>query len=119
MEMIIVKESLIDELEKEFSCIFGGEKSPTPFGVFQVEHKTTDEYVSGYYPEHDKVKFFGYLIIFEDYFIHSDLYDGNVTADAMRNENQYVWKERNVIWEEMRIDKYFRIQKNNVRQTRF
>ena len=37
MEMIIVKESLIDELEKEFSCIFGGEKSPTPFGVFQVE----------------------------------------------------------------------------------
>ena len=25
------------ELEKEFSCIFGGEKSPTPFGVFQVE----------------------------------------------------------------------------------
>ena len=82
--MIIVKESLIDELEKEFSCIFGGEKSPTPLGVFQVEYKTTDEYVSGYYPEHDKVKFFGYLIIFEDYFIHSDLYDGNVTADAMR-----------------------------------
>ena len=74
------------ELEKEFSCIFGGEKSPTPFGVFQVEYKTTDEYVSGYYPEHDKVKFFGYLIIFEDYFIHSDLYDGNFTADAMRND---------------------------------
>lgn len=23
--------------EKELTCIFGGEKSPTPFGVFQVE----------------------------------------------------------------------------------
>lgn len=74
------------ETEKEFPCIFGGEKSPTPHGVFQIEHKTTDEYVSGYYPEHDKVKFFGYLVIFEDYFIHSHLYDGNVTAEEMRND---------------------------------
>ncbi len=69
---------------KTFDCIFGGEKSPTPEGMFQVEYKTTDEYVSGYYPEHDKVKFFGYLVIFEDYFIHSDLYDGAVTEAAMR-----------------------------------
>ena len=74
------------EVEKTFDCIFGGEKSPTPEGVFNVLSKTTDEYVSGYYPEHDKVKFFGYLVIFEDYFIHSHLYDGSVTAEAMRND---------------------------------
>ena len=74
------------EVEKTFDCIFGGEKSPTPEGVFNVLSKTTDEYVSGYYPEHDKVKFFGYLVIFEDYFIHSHLYDGNVSAEAMRND---------------------------------
>lgn len=74
------------EVEKSFDCIFGGEKSPTPEGVFTVLSKTMDEYVSGYYPEHDKVKFFGYLVIFEDYFIHSDLYDGSVSAKDMRND---------------------------------
>ncbi len=74
------------EVERSFDCIYGGEKSPTPEGVFNVRSKTTLEYDSGYYPEHDKVKFFGYLVIFEDYFIHSHLYDGSVTAKAMRND---------------------------------
>ena len=74
------------EVEKTFDCIFGGENSPTPEGVFTVLSKTTDEYVSGYYPKRDRVKFFGYLVIFEDYFIHSDLYEINATAEAMRND---------------------------------
>ena len=72
------------EIEKSFQCIWGSEKSPTPKGIFSVESKSTDEYISGYYPEHDKVKFFGYLVIFEDYFIHSDLYEGNVSEADMR-----------------------------------
>ena len=69
---------------KAFNCIYGGDKSHTPEGVFTVVSKSTDEYISGYYPEHDKVKFFGYLVIFEDYFIHSDLYEGNVSEADMR-----------------------------------
>lgn len=73
------------EREKTFPCIFGGEKSPTPRGCFRVENKTAKEYLSGYYPEHDKVKFFGYLEIVEDYFIHSDLYAAGVTEDMMRS----------------------------------
>ncbi len=76
---------LMYEIEKSFDCIFGGEKSPTPEGVFNVLSKTTDEYVSGYYPEHDTVKFFGYLVIFEDYFIHSNLYEIDISEEAMRN----------------------------------
>lgn len=73
------------EREKTFPCIFGGEKSPTPRGYFRVENKTAKEYLSGYYPEHDKVKFFGYLEIVEDYFIHSDLYAADITEDMMRS----------------------------------
>lgn len=73
------------EREKAFPCIFGGEKSPTPRGYFRVENKTAKEYLSGYYPEHDKVKFFGYLEIVEDYFIHSDLYAADVTEGMMRS----------------------------------
>lgn len=76
---------VIYEEVKAFNCIHGGDKSPTPEGVFTVVSKSTNEYISGYYPEHDKVKFFGYLVIFEDYFIHSDLYDGNVSEEDMRN----------------------------------
>ena len=73
------------EREKAFPCIFGGEETPTPRGFFRVENKTEEEYISGYYPKLDKVKFFGYLEIVEDYFIHSDLYAADVTEDMMRS----------------------------------
>lgn len=70
---------------KSMDCIYGGEKSSTPTGIFQVEGKSAEEYVSGYYPELDQVKFFGYLVIFEDYFIHSDLYALNATKETMQD----------------------------------
>ena len=70
---------------KSVDCIFGGEKSPTPTGIFEVEKKSAEEYISGYYPKRGKVKFFGYLVIFEDYFIHSDLYDAAVTGETMQD----------------------------------
>ena len=70
---------------KSIDCIFGGEKSPTPMGIFKVESKSAEEYLSGYYPKRGQVKFFGYLVIFEDYFIHSDLYDAEVTRETMRD----------------------------------
>ena len=70
---------------KSIDCIFGGEKSPTPTGIFKVENKSAEEYLSGYYPKCGQVKFFGYLVIFEDYFIHSDLYDAEVTRETMRD----------------------------------
>lgn len=65
--------------QKELSvpCIFGGERSPTPTGLFYIEAKSAEEYISSFYPGYDQVKFFGYLMIFEDYFIHSDLYAGD------------------------------------------
>lgn len=62
------------EHEKSFPCIFGGATSPTPNGIFQIEEKSDKEYISTYYPNYKRVKFFGYLVIFEDFFIHSDLY---------------------------------------------
>ena len=72
---------------KSVDCIFGGEKSPTPMGIFKVEKKSAEEYISGYYPKRGKVKFFGYLVIFEDYFIHSDLYDAEVTRETMQDHD--------------------------------
>lgn len=59
-------------------CLFGGEKSPTPYGIFQVEKVSESEYISGYRPGYDAVKFFGYIVLFEDYFIHSDMYEASV-----------------------------------------
>jgi len=70
---------------KSIDCIFGGEKSPTPMGIFKIENKSVEEYLSGYYPKRGQVKFFGYLEIFEDYFIHSDLYDAEVTRESMKD----------------------------------
>lgn len=57
--------------KKIFECIIGDEDSPTPTGIFRVENKSKGEYISNYYDKYDKVKFFGYLVVFEDYFIHS------------------------------------------------
>ena len=74
------------EVEKSFDCIYGGTESPTPEGIFTVLKKSTDEWISGYYPKRGAVKFFGYLVIFEDYYIHSDLYEETVTEDMMRND---------------------------------
>lgn len=62
------------EKAKSFPCIFGGEATPTPQGIFHIEAKSAKEYISTYYPNYSQVKFFGYMVIFEDYFIHSDLY---------------------------------------------
>lgn len=63
------------ELEKTFDCIIGGKNTPTPAGLFAITNKSSGEYISTYYSKKSKVKFFGYLVIFEDYFIHSNLYD--------------------------------------------
>lgn len=73
---------VIFESALSFPCIFGGDLTPTPTGLFHVEAKSEAEYISPYYSNHSQVKFFGYLVIFEDYFIHSDLYAINETAPA-------------------------------------
>ena len=74
------------ELYKEMKCIFGGEgKKRTPRGVFHIYKKSDDEYRSTYYEGRDYVKFFGFIGIFEDYFIHSDLYDDNVTLNNYKD----------------------------------
>lgn len=70
---------------KSIDCIFGGKKSQTPMGIFKVESKSAEEYLSGYYPKCGQVKFFGYLVVFEDYFIHSDLYNVEVTMETMQD----------------------------------
>ncbi len=70
---------------KSMPCICGGPDSATPYGIFNVEFKSKDCYISGYHKQYDKVKFFGYLIIFEDYFIHSNMYFMDVDKEVMRN----------------------------------
>lgn len=87
-------EYVMYEIERKMKCILGGEDSPTPTGIFRVEKICDEEYVSGYHSQYDKVKFFGYLVIFEDYFIHSNMYLEEVTAEMMRNGNaQTISKE--------------------------
>ena len=72
-------------LKTSIPCIFGGEgKTRTPAGIFQIEHVSWihEEYISGFHPEHAQVKFFGYLVIFEDYFIHSDMYLSDADSET-------------------------------------
>ena len=79
-----LSEYVIFEKKQSFSCLYGRAESPTPFGLFQIQKVAAEAYVSGYYAKYDKVKFFGYLVIFEDYLIHSDLYLADVTEADMR-----------------------------------
>ena len=44
--------------------------------------KVKEEYISGYHKKYERIKFFGYLVIFEDYFIHSDLYMDSVISET-------------------------------------
>lgn len=71
---------------KQFKCIYGQVETPTPFGVFQVENKSYDWYITPYRPKNltniEKLKFQGYLEIFEDYFIHSDIFAENTDGTS-------------------------------------
>ncbi|MBE5970674.1 MAG: L,D-transpeptidase [Lachnospiraceae bacterium] len=78
-------------LIKEFSCIFGGSKTPSPEGIFCILDKSHDEYVSSYYGD-EPVKFFGYFVIFEDYFIHSGLY----TREADKTDFEAESKDKQI-----------------------
>lgn len=72
-------------LKKSIPCIFGGEgRMRMPAGIFRIERVSGlhEEYVSPYHPQHEQVKFFGYLVVFEDYFIHSDLYLADAASDT-------------------------------------
>ena len=77
-------EYTIYEKIKEMPCLFGREDSLTPYGVFDIvkKSKVKEEYISGYHKKYERIKFFGYLVIFEDYFIHSDLYMDSVTSET-------------------------------------
>lgn len=72
-------------MRNAFPCVIGGEgKTKTPEGIFRVEKASElhEEYVSPYHPVYDEVKIFGYLVIFEDYFIYSnDIYLMDATVD--------------------------------------
>ena len=77
-------EYTIYEKIKEMPCLLGHEDSPTPYGVFDIvkKSKVKEEYISGYHKKYERIKFFGYLVIFEDYFIHSDLYMSRQSQSA-------------------------------------
>lgn len=87
-EKITLRDNFVPELEnyslyrciKTMECIVGGPKTPTPQGHFEITNISNEKYISNYY-EGGKVCFFGYLEIFEDYFIHSHLYKENATED--------------------------------------
>ena len=77
-------EYTIYEKIKEMPCLFGREDSPTPYGVFDIvkKSKVKEEYIKKKKKKYERIKFFGYLVIFEDYFIHSDLYMDRVTSET-------------------------------------
>lgn len=78
---------VIYEWIKSFECLFGSEETPTPEGIFKISKKSNEEYLSEYREGYDKVKFFEYLVIFEDYFIHSDLYSIDITRDMLESNS--------------------------------
>lgn len=68
------------QLEQSLPCIHGSDCTPTIEGVCTINNKSYDKYISNYY-KGGPVCFFGYLEIFEDYFIHSHLYKEDETFD--------------------------------------
>ena len=70
---------------KSIPCICGGTNSPTPYGIFNIEQVSKECYISNYHPKYNQVKFFGYMVIFEDYFIHSNMYLMDVNEEKMRS----------------------------------
>lgn len=85
---------VIYQLERNIDCLFGSVEKPTPKGIFKIHKKSEGEYLSGYREGYDKVKFFGYLVVFEDYFIHSDMYTVDVTKDNYKSAESISKKDK-------------------------
>lgn len=89
-------EYVMYKMIKKMRCIFGGEgKTRTPRGIFNIEKVSEDEYISPYHPHYEFVKFFGYLVVFEDYFIHSDLYLTDVGIDNYKKNQSISLNDKN------------------------
>ncbi len=76
-------------LKTSVPCILGGGgKERMPTGIFRIVHKSGlhEEYIRSYRPGHEKVKIFGYLEVFGDYFIHSDMYLADAVSDTFRQK---------------------------------
>ncbi|NCC55182.1 MAG: murein L,D-transpeptidase [Erysipelotrichia bacterium] len=78
---------IVYELAQSMPCIFGGDgKTQTPAGIFNIKEVSSSEYISIYHPDFEQVKFFGYLVVFEEYFIHSDIYSMDANIDDFRDK---------------------------------
>lgn len=88
------KDYVMYELAKTMPCLYGGTgKTQTPAGIFNIEKVSDSEYISPYHPKLDQVKFFGYLVVFEDYFIHSDMYSMDADMDNFREKESISLKD--------------------------
>ena len=90
-----LEDSGITVADIQLFAFSGGEgKRRTPRGFFNIEKVSSEEYVSPYYPSKGQVKFFGYLVVFEDYFIHSDLYSMEASLKDLREHKPISLKDR-------------------------
>ena len=83
------------EIFNEIPCIFGGEEDfQTPRGIFKIKNvsEKNKEFVSGFNPNHEKVKFYGYIEIYEYYWIHSNMYVGESI-----NSNNFINHPENLV----------------------
>lgn len=75
-----LNQSVIFELYDEIPCIFGGENgSQTPSGMFKIQRISDkhEEFISGFNESYQNgVKLYGYIEIWEYYWIHSNMYVG-------------------------------------------
>ena len=82
-------------LKEDIPVLYGGsEGSQTPKGIYKVHNvsKKHQEYVSGFNPNYGTVKLFGYIEIYEYYWIHSNMYVGEDV-----NESNFMSKEDKIV----------------------
>lgn len=73
--------TIVFELIEQIPCLFGGKKGQqTPRGIYKIQNvsKVHEEFISRFHPIYDAVKFFGYIEIWEYYYIHSNIYKADV-----------------------------------------
>ena len=77
------------------AVLFGGDEgSQTPKGIYKVQNvsKKHQEYKSGFNPNHPQVKMYGYIEIYEYYWIHSNMYVGDEI-----NESTFMNHPENIV----------------------
>lgn len=96
---IDISDYYIYRMTDSFPCVLEEQNLSIVPGIFIIKRvsEVREEYISACYKNLGRIKFFGYITIFNNCFIHGNVYNEDVTIDKIDNEHIVVKDNENIL----------------------